>query len=90
MTKKRIVLTSLVSAIALGTLAVSLTLAWYGASNLLNVNYFDITIVGTTTLKISTSTDIDSFREDISDEELKQELQKNFLFEPVSSMCRNN
>lgn len=90
MTKKRIVLTSLVSAIALGTLAVSLTLAWYGASNLLNVNYFDITIVGTTTLKISTSTDIDSFREDISDEELKEELQKDFLFEPVSSMCRNN
>ena len=90
MTKKRIILTSIISTTALATIAVGATLAWYGASNLLNVNYFDITIVGTTTLRLSTRTDVDTFREDISSQELKEELQKDFLFEPVSSMCKNN
>ena len=90
MTKKRIILTSIISATSIATIAVGASLAWYGASNLLNVNYFDISIVGTTTLKLSTRTDLDSFREDISSRELKEEMQKDFLFEPVSSMCKNN
>ena len=88
MTKRRIILTSVIGTIALATLATSLTLAWYGASNLLSVNTFDIEIIGTTTLKISEKTNLDSFREEITSEQLKEE-EKNFLFEPVSSMCKN-
>lgn len=88
MTKKRIILTSLIGTVALGTLAVSLTLAWYGASNLLSVNTFDISIAGNTTLKLSLKKDLDSFKEEITDKEFKDE-EKQFLFEPVSSMCKN-
>ncbi len=87
MTKKRILLTSLIGTVALGTLAVSLTLAWYGASNLLSVNTFDISIAGNTTLKLSLKKDLDSFKEEITDKEFKAE-EKQFLFEPVSSMCK--
>lgn len=87
MTKKRIILTSAISTVALGTLAVSLTLAWYGASNLLSINTFDISLAGNTTLKISTRRDdLNSYREEITDRELKDEMPKSFLFEPVSSM----
>ena len=82
MTKKRIILTSAIGTVALGTLAVSLTLAWYGASNLLSINTFDISIEGNTTLKLSTRRDLDSFKEELTAEELKE----NFLFEPVSSI----
>ena len=82
MTKKRIILTSAIGTVALGTLAVSLTLAWYGASNLLSINTFDITIEGNTTLKISTGRDINTFKEELTARELKED----FLFEPVSSM----
>lgn len=85
MTKKRIILTSLISTAALGTLAVSLTLAWYGASNLLTVNTFDITMEGNTTLKISTKRDLDSFKEELT----ARELREDFLFEPVSAMKRS-
>ena len=88
MTKKRIILTSLVGTAALGTLAVSLTLAWYGASNLLSVNTFDMSIAGNTTLKLSLKRDLDSFKEEITDKEFKDE-EKQFLFEPVSSMCKD-
>lgn len=88
MTKKRIILTSLIGTVALGTLAASLTLAWYGASNLLSVNTFDITIAGNTTIKVSTKRQLDTFREEITDKEFKDE-EKQFLFEPVSSMCKD-
>ena len=88
MTKRRIILTSLIGTLALSTLAVSLTLAWYGASNLLSVNTFEIDIIGNQTLKISTKKDLDTFREEITDEQFKAE-EKSFLFEPVSSMCKN-
>lgn len=90
MTKKRIILTSLIGTVAIATLATSITLAWYGASNMLNINTFDIGIVGNTTLKLSTKTDLDSFREEITSEQLKEEIGKDFLLEPVSSMYRNS
>ena len=90
MTKKRLILTALIGTIAIGTLSASITLAWYGASNLLSVNYFDITIVGNTTLKLSTSKDLDSFREDLTSKQLKEDMEKDFLFEPVSSMYKSN
>ena len=90
MTKKRIILTSLIGTVAIATLATSITLAWYGASNMLNINTFDIGIVGNPTLKLSTKTDLDSFREEITNEQLKEEIGKDFLLEPVSSMYRNS
>ena len=85
MTKKRIILTSLIGTAAVATIAVSITLAWYGASNLLTINTFDLSIAGNTTLKISTKRDLDSFKEEITASELKED----FLFEPVSAMKRS-
>ena len=71
MTRKRIILTSIIGTVALATLATSITLAWYGASNMLNINTFDIGIIGNSSLKISTKTDLDSFREEITNEQFK-------------------
>ena len=88
MTRRRIILTALIGTLALSTLAVSLTLAWYGASNLLSVNTFDLEITGNSTLKVSTKQEKDSFREEITSDQLKAE-EKSFLFEPVSSMCKD-
>ena len=90
MTKKRIILTSLVGAVAIATITTTLTVAWYGASSNLRVNYFDVTITGDNDLKVSTSDDLDSFTSILSSEKLKEDLSKDFFFEPVSSMCRNN
>ena len=90
MTRKRIILTSIIGTVALATLATSITLAWYGASNMLNINTFDIGIIGNSNLKISTKTDLDSFREEITSEQFKEEIGKDFLFVPVSSMYRNS
>ncbi|MCQ2800938.1 MAG: hypothetical protein MJ216_03180 [Bacilli bacterium] len=89
MTKKRIILTSALGIVAIATLTTSITIAWYGASNQLGINTFDIGIVGSNNLKISTKTDLDSFRENITNQELLDEIGKRFLLEPVSAMCKN-
>lgn len=90
MTKKRIILTAGVGVVALATISTTLTLAWYGASDSLRVNYFDLGITGDQDLRISTSTDLDSFKESLSSEELKADLPADFVFSPVSSMNKSN
>ena len=90
MTKKRIILTAGVGVVALATISVTLTLAWYGASDSLRVNYFDIGITGDQKLLVSTSPELDSFKESLTSEELKAGLPEDFTFSPVSSMCKSN
>ncbi|MBO7573987.1 MAG: hypothetical protein J6T25_04355 [Bacilli bacterium] len=90
MTKKRLILMAGVGVVALATISVTLTLAWYGASDSLRVNYFDLGITGDQELKISTSPDLDSFKESLSSEELKADLPNDFRLHPVSSMNKDN
>lgn len=86
MNKKRIITSALIGTIALAGLSVSLTLAWYGASDRLSVNSLDVSITSTTNLKISTSSDLDTF---VSDLDLSPK-DEEFVFSPVSSMKKDS
>ena len=86
MNKRRIILTTLIGAIAISTLSISLTLAWYSSSNKLKVSSFDIDMNGDVQLLMSTSKELDSFKEELTKEDL---MEEEFLFAPVSSMYRN-
>ena len=85
MNKRRILISTLIGAIALTGLSVSLTLAWYGASDRLNVRPLDVSVAGSTNLKISTSPEIESF---VTSLDLTP--SEEFVFTPVSTLARNN
>ena len=51
MNKKRIIASALIGTIALVGLSVSLTPAWYGASDRLNMRSLDVVVAGQTNLK---------------------------------------
>ena len=84
MNKKRIITSAAIGTIALVGLSVSLTLAWYGASDRLNMRSLDVVVAGQTNLKISESKDPETF---VSDLDLSPEQDK-FVFVPVSSMFK--
>ena len=89
MNKRRIVLTALVGTIALAAVSVSISLAWYGSSNRLSVNYLDVGISGDDHLKVSLTNEKDSFVSHLGNEQLK-DPDKEFRFEPVSTMFKSN
>ena len=82
MNKKKIITSAAIGTIALVGLSVSLTLAWYGASDRLNMRSLDVVVAGQTELKVSESADIDTFVNDLD----LSPVQKEFVFVPVSSM----
>ena len=82
MNKKKIITSAAIGTIALVGLSVSLTLAWYGASDRLNMRSLDVVVAGQTNLKISTSTEESTF---VSDLDLSP-ARNEFVFVPVSSM----
>ena len=86
MNKRRIILTALIGAIAVSTLSVSLTLAWYASSNRLKVSSFDIDMNGNEQLLLSTSKELDTFKDKLTKEDL---VEQEFLFAPVSSMYQS-
>ena len=86
MNKRRIIITAMIGAIAVSTLSVSLTLAWYASSNRLKVSSFDIDMNGNVQLLMSTSKELDSFKDKLTKEDL---VDEEFLFAPVSSMYRD-
>ena len=88
MDKKRIVLTALVGTIALAAVSVSITLAWYGSSNRLSVNYLDVGISGDDHLKVSLTNEEGSFVSHLGNEQLK-DPNNDAPFEPVSSMFKS-
>lgn len=88
MTKKRIVLTALIGTIALAAVSVSITLAWYGSSNRLSVNYLDIEMSGNEHLKMSLTGEEGSFVSSLTDAQLK-DPNNDFQFEPVSTMFKS-
>ena len=85
MTKKRILVSALIGTIALAGLSVSLTLAWYGASDRLSVRPIFVDVAGDIDVKISTSPNINTFSD-------KVELtpSKEFVFAPVSTLGRTD
>ena len=89
MNKKRIVLTALVGTIALAAISVSITLAWYGSSNRLSVNYLDVEMTGDNHLKMSLTGEEGSFVSDLTETQLK-DANNDFQFEPVSSMFKDS
>ena len=80
--KKRIILISLVGLVALGTLSVSFSLAWYVNSSQLLVDPVKIQFKTERDLRISTSEDLDTFKDEVTYEELDGAR----YFAPVSSM----
>lgn len=86
MNKRNVILTALIGAIAVSTLSVSLTLAWYSSSDRLKVNSFDIDMSGNVQLLISTSKELDTFKEKLSNKDL---VENEFMFAPVSTMYQN-
>ena len=82
MNKKKIITSAAIGTIALVGLSVSLTLAWYGASDRLNMRSLDVVVAGQTELKISESKDIDTFVNDLD----LSPAESEFVFVPVSSM----
>lgn len=86
MRKKRIITSALIGTIALVGLSVSLTLAWYGASDRLQLSPIDITVNSKAELKISTERDGDY----LSSIDLSPKLgEETEVFVPVSSMNKN-
>ena len=85
MNKRRLIISLVTGTIALSVLSLSFSLAWYASSDRLLVNTIDIDIKGDHDLLISTSPELDSFKESLSNEDLNQVDQ----FIPVSSMYKN-
>ena len=85
MNKRRIITSALIGTIALVGLSVSLTLAWYGASDRLNMRSLDVVVAGQTNLKISDSSELSTF---VSDLDLSP-VEKEFVFVPVSFIPGN-
>ena len=84
MNKKRLITTSLIGVIGLISLSISFSLAWYASSTRLAVRTIKIEIDDDRDLKISTSTDRDSFKQTL--QEGVDDLNKVELYKPVSSM----
>ena len=82
MNKKKIITSAAIGTIALVGLSVSLTLAWYGASDRLKMRSLDVVVAGQTNLKISDSSDLNTFVNDLD----LSPAQEEFVFVPVSSM----
>ena len=82
MNKRKIIISTLTGTIALAALSISLSLAWYGANDRLNVENLEVGVSGKGNLKISFSSERDTFVEGIVDEE-------KIEFSPVSSMYKN-
>ena len=84
----------MIGAIAVSTLSISLTLAWYGSSDRLKVNSFDIDMSGTVQLLLSTSKELDTFKDKLTVDDLLKdetgETKSEFLFAPVSTMFKDH
>ena len=88
MDKRRIIISALVGTIALTTLSISISLAWYGARDRLNVDNLEINVSTKGNLKISKTGQEGSFVADLANEDFN-DIGDDFLFAPVSTMCKS-
>ena len=84
MNKKRLIITSLFSVIALVALSISFSIAWYASSTRVGVRTIKIEIDDDRELKISLSPELDTFKDSLIQGE--DELNEVDLYKPVSSM----
>ena len=89
MNKKKIITYALIGTIAIAALSVSLTLAWYGASDRVNVDFLDVSMSSESNLLISRSNQIETFAGTSLEDKDFPEYGNDFLFAPVSSMHSN-
>ena len=84
MKKSRLIIALITGTIALSVLSLSLSLAWYASSDRLTINTIDLNIRTDpdVDLLISTSPELDTFKESLSQEDLNE--VKEFI--PTSSM----
>ena len=88
MNKKRIIFTSIVGTIALAALSVSISLAWYAASDRLSVNDLNVDVFTDGKLKVNTSDDIFTFKDELGMRDF-DEADRDIVFMPTSSMYQN-
>lgn len=96
MKRKTIILSTLVGTIALSVASIGVSIAWYQASNILNVDNIVVEIEGDRRLEFSTSYDeswtvderTEHFKSALSDKD--GELNVPALYSPVSSMYSSN
>ena len=89
MNKRKIIISTLTGTIALAALSISLTLAWYGASDRLNVENLEVSVYSRGNLKVSTNPNPETFVENLTNEDLNN-LSADFLFAPVSTMHKKS
>ena len=86
MKTKKIILTTYVGIIALSTVGLSFSIAWYANSNKLQVNAFYLSIDTTDELKISTSEDYLSSTDHLT----QDQLTPTTLFTPVTTAYKSS
>ena len=91
MTRRRLILSSLVGITALIAVSLSMSIAWYSNSDRLSISAVDLSVRTDPLLKVSTSNELSTFVDelDLSSDEYEKESEK-FLFKPVSSMYRED
>ena len=87
MNKRRIIISTLVGTIALTTLSISISLAWYGARDRLNIDNLEVNVSAKGNLKVSLTGEENTFVSNLSNDDFN--LSADFLFAPVSSMCKS-
>ena len=85
MSKRKIVISSIVGTVALLALSLSFTLAWYASSDRLSVDSFEVKLKCDNHLLISTQKEHGTYKNTLE----KDELKSVDLFVPVSSMHKN-
>lgn len=88
MNKKRIILSVVVGCIALATFSVTTSIAWYISSDSLSIDTLNIVVSSDREIKVSTSPELDSFVNDLKDEDLKN-TSDDFHFSPVSTIFKD-
>ncbi len=81
-TKRRLTIAAFLGVISLGITSLSFSIAWYASSALLEIDGLNITINAERNLHISTSSDLGSFREKLT----YNDLDKVSKFDPCSTM----
>ena len=85
MKRSRLILSLIVSTMALAVLSLSFSLAWYASSDRLLINTIDVNIDTDAHLRVSTSPELDSFKESLEQSELNTVEE----FIPTSSMYQS-
>ena len=88
MDKKKLIMLSAIGVMALNVMSLSISLAWYAASDRLSVENLEVNIAAKGSLKISKTNEPGSYVTDLKNEDLNQ-LGEDFLFAPVSTMCKD-